>query len=176
MEHSSALVQRVFGKVVCEQVPDQSPMNRSMGQALGTVLGVAVVGGAVLAGAVLTGAVLDGNSVEIGGWAELVHTNVRAAVPGGASALSQVALRCTRTVRKLLQLESLYSATEALTPHDNACTKYCMGPGARGSSMVGPAVQVFHVVASGFGAPEKLRERALHDVSSYAVMVTDTPI
>ena len=109
-------------------------------------------------------------------WAEVVHTNVRAAVPGGASALSQVALRCTRTVRKLLQLESLYSATEALTPHDNACTKYCMGPGARGSSMVGPAVQLFHVVASGFGAPEKLRERALHDVSSYAVMVTDTPI
>ena len=58
MEHSSALVQRVFGKVVCEQVPDQLPMNRSTGQALGTVLGVAVVGGAVLAGAVLTGAVL----------------------------------------------------------------------------------------------------------------------
>ena len=58
MEHSSALVQRVFGKVVCEQVPDQLPMNRSTGQALGTVLGVAVVGGAVLTGAVLTGAVL----------------------------------------------------------------------------------------------------------------------
>ena len=53
-------MQRVFGKVVCEQVPDQLPMNRSTGQALGTVLGVAVVGGAVLAGAVLTGAVLTG--------------------------------------------------------------------------------------------------------------------
>ena len=51
-------MQRVFGKVVCEQVPDQLPMNRSTGQALGTVLGVAVVGGAVLTGAVLTGAVL----------------------------------------------------------------------------------------------------------------------
>ena len=60
MEHCSALVQRVFGKVVCEQVPDQLPMNRSTGQALGTVLGVAVVGGAVLAGAVLTDAVLTG--------------------------------------------------------------------------------------------------------------------
>ena len=60
MEHSSALVQRVFGKVVCEQVPDQLPMNRSMGQAWGTVRGVAVVGGAVLTGAVLTGAVLTG--------------------------------------------------------------------------------------------------------------------
>ena len=60
MEHSSALVQRVFGNVVCEQVPDQLPMNRSTGQALGTVLGVAVVGGAVLTGAVLTGAVLTG--------------------------------------------------------------------------------------------------------------------
>jgi hypothetical protein len=124
----------------------------------------------VLTGAVLTGAVLDGNSVEIGGWAELVHTNVRAAVPGGASALSQVALRCTRTYMNCLQLESPYTATEALTPHDDACTKYCW------PSMVGPAVQLFHVVASGFGAPEKLRERALHDVSSYAVMVTDTPV
>ncbi len=103
-------------------------------------------------------------------WAEVVHTNVRAADPGGASALSQVALRWTRTVRKLRQLESLYSATEALTPHDNACTKYCW------SLMVGPAVQVFHVVASGFGAPEKLRDIKLHDVSSYAVMVTDTPV
>jgi hypothetical protein len=99
-----------------------------------------------------------------------VHTNFRAADPGGASALSQVALRWTAIVRKLRQLESLYSATEALTPHDNACTKYCR------PSMVGPAVQLFHVVASGFGAPEKLRERTLHDVSSYAVMVTDTPI
>ena len=162
-------MQRVFGKVVCEQVPDQLPMNRSTGQALGTVLGVAVVGGAVLAGAVLTGAVLDGNSVEIGGWAELVHTNVRAADPGGASALSQVALRCTRTYMNCLQLESLYTATEALTPHDNACTKYW-------PPKLGPAVQLFHVVASGFGAPEKLRERTLHDVSSYAVTITDTPI
>ena len=99
-----------------------------------------------------------------------MHTNVRAADPGGTSELSQVALRCTRTNWKLRQLESLYTATEALTPHDTACTKYCWPP------MVGPAVQLFHVVASGFGAPEKLRERALHDVSSYAVMVTDTPI
>ena len=129
-----------------------------------------MVGGAVLTGAVLTGAVLDGNSVEIGGWAELVHTNVRAADPGGASALSQVALRCTRTYMNCLQLESPYVATEALTPHDNACTKYCW------PLMVGPAVQLFHVVASGFGAPEKLRERTLHDVSSYEVMVKDTLI
>ena len=52
-----------------------------------------------------------------------------------------------------------------LTPHDNACTKRCW------PSMVGPAVQLFHVAASGFGAPEKLRERTLHDVSSYAVIV-----
>ena len=106
----------------------------------------------------------------VGGWAEVVHTNFRAADPGGTSALSQVALRCTRTVRKLRQLESLYSATEALTPHDDACTKYCW------PSMVGPAVQLFHVVASGIGAPEKLGERNLHDVSSYAVMVTETPV
>ena len=103
-------------------------------------------------------------------WAEVVQTNVRAAVPGGASALLQVALRWTTTVRKLRQLESPYSSTEASTPHDNACKKYCW------PSMVGPAVQVFHVVASGFDAPEKLRERTLHDVSSYAVMVTDTPV
>ena len=100
----------------------------------------------------------------------LVHTNFKAAVPGGASALLQVALPWTRAYRKLRQLESAYHATEASTPHDNACTKYCW------PLMVGPAVQLFHVVASGFGAPEKLRERTLHDVSSYAVMVTDTPI
>jgi hypothetical protein len=42
--------------------------------------------------------------------------------------------------------------------------------------MVGPAVQLFHVVANGFSAPEKLRERTLHVMSSYAVMVTDTPV
>ena len=83
-----------------------------------------------------------------GGEAELVHTNVRAADPGGASALSQVALRWTALNRKLRQLESPYVATEALTPHDNACTKYCW------PLMVGPAVQVFHVVVSGLGAPE----------------------
>ena len=104
-----------------------------------------------------------------GGEAELVHTNVRAADPGGTSALSQVALRCTRTNWKLRQLESLYTATEALTPHDNACTKYW-------PPKLGPAVQLFHVVASGFGAPEKVLERTLHDVSSNAVMVTDTPV
>ena len=103
-------------------------------------------------------------------WKEVVHTNVRAAVPDGASALLQVALRWTTTPSKLMQLESLYTATEALTPHDNACTKHCRPP------MKGPTVQVFHVVASGFGAPEKLLERTLHDVSSYAVMVTDTPV
>ena len=59
---------------------------------------------------------------------------------------------------------------EALTPHDNACTNVCWPP------RVGPALQLFHVVASGFGAPEILRERTMHVVSSYAVMVTDTPI
>ena len=100
---------------------------------------------------------------------ELTHANLRAATPGGAFALSQVALRCTRTVRMLRQLESPYTATEALTPHDHACKKYFW------PSMVGPAVQLFHVVSSGFGAPEKLRDRTLHDASSYAVTATDTP-
>ena len=114
---------------------------------------------------------LSGSSVEGGGWGEvLAHTNFTAAVPGNTSALSQVALRWTRTNRRSRQLESAYNAMEALTPHDNACTKCCW------PSTVGPAVQLFHVVASGFGAPEKLRELTLHDVSSYAVMVTDTPI
>ena len=93
----------------------------------------------------------------MGGWVAevLVHTNFKAAilnftgtVPGGASALLQVALPWTRTYRKLRQLESAYHATEALTPHDDACTKYCWPP------MVGPAVQLFHVGVSGLGAPE----------------------
>ena len=99
-----------------------------------------------------------------------MHTNFRAVDPGSTSALSQVALPCSRTNWKLRQLESPYTAKEALTPHDNACKKYCW------PSMVGPTVQRFHVVASGIGAPEKLQERTLHDVSSYAVMVTDTPV
>jgi hypothetical protein len=105
----------------------------------------------------------------VGSWAEVVHTTFRAAAPGGGFSLSQVALPWTITVRKLWQLESLYNAKEALTPHDNAFKKICV------PSMVGPAVQLFHVVTSGFGAPEKLEERTVHDVSSYAVMVTDTP-
>ncbi len=62
--------------------------------------GVSVVGAPVVAG----GSVVAG---EGGGGAEvLVHTNFKAAVPGGASALLQVALPWTRTYRKLRQLES----------------------------------------------------------------------
>ena len=132
---------------------------------LGAGVGDGVVGGAEVVGGA-GGAEVGGG---IGGGAE-VHTNFRAAVPGNTSALSQVALRWTRTNRRSRQLESAYNAMEALTPHDNACTK-CWWP-----STVGPAVQLFHVVASGFGAPEKLRELTMHDVSSYAVMVTDTPV
>ena len=108
--------------------------------------------------------------LEMVGGAEVVQTNFRAAVSGGALTLSHVALRWTRSKKNCLQLESPYTPTKALTPHDNACKKYCW------PKMVGPAVQVFHVVASGFGAPEKLRDIKLHDVSSYAVMVTDAPV
>ena len=83
---------------------------KTAGDAFISVLGVTVTVTKLVAAAVglLSVNMATGSFAgEGGGGAEvLAHTNVTAAVPGGASALSQVALRWTITVRKLLQLES----------------------------------------------------------------------